>query len=349
MATACSVTLGVDTHKDLHVAVTLDQVGRRLGVATFGTDDAHHARLWAWASDFGPIVQAGVEGTGSFGYRLAQFLTGSGVQVFEVNRPNRVTRRRRGKSDPVDAEAAARAVLAGDATATPKDRSGPAGQLRALLVARRSAVKARTQAEQQLRSLILELDDDQRARVDRRRIVELTTACAALAGTDGTSLALRALARRWQHLDQEVRDNDQDVTIIVRRVVPGLLARPGIGPVCAAQLLVTAGDNPDRLRSQGAFAALCGASPVEHSSGKTQRHRLNRGGDRAANSALWVIANNRLMHDPQTRAYAARRTAAGASRKEILRLLKRYVARQVFAEIRHALSPPAALPDRSLT
>jgi transposase len=344
MATACSVTLGVDTHKDLHVAVTLDQVGRRLGVASFGTDDAHHPGLWAWASDFGPITQAGVEGTGSYGYRLAQFLTGSGVQVFEVNRPNRITRRRRGKSDPVDAEAAARAVLAGDATATPKNRSGPAGQLRALLVARRSAIKARTQTEQQLRSLILELDDDQRARIDRRRIVELTSACAALAGTDGTSIALGALARRWQHLDQEIRDNDQDVTTIVKRVVPGLLARPGIGPVCAAQLLVTAGDNPDRLHSQAAFAALCGVSPVEHSSGKTQRHRLNRGGDRAANSALWIIANNRLMHDPQTRAYAARRTATGASRKEILRLLKRYIARQVFAEIRQALSPPATFP-----
>jgi len=340
MTTACSVTLGVDTHKDLHVAVALDQVGRRLGVATFGTDDAHHPRLWAWASDFGPITQAGVEGTGSFGYRLAQFLTGSGVQVFEVNRPNRITRRRRGKSDPVDAEAAARAVLAGDATATPKNRSGPAGQLRALLVARRSATKARTQTEQQLRSLILELDDDQRAGVDRRRIVELTSACAALAGTDGTSLALAALARRWQHLDQEIRDNDQHITTIVRQVVPGLLAQPGIGPVCAAQLLATAGDNPDRLHSQAAFAALCGASPVEHSSGKTQRHRLNRGGDRAANSALWIIANNRLMHDPQTRAYAARRTTTGASRKEILRLLKRYIARQVFAEIRHTLSPP---------
>jgi transposase len=343
------VTLGVDTHKDLHVAVTLDQVGRRLGVASFGTDDAHHARLWAWASDFGPIIQAGVEGTGSFGYRLAQFLTGSGVRVFEVNRPNRVARRRRGKSDPVDAEAAARAVLAGDATATPKNRSGPAGQLRALLVARRSATKARTQTEQQLRSLILELDDDQRAGVDRRRIVELATACAALAGTDGTTLALRALARRWQHLDQEIRDNDQDVSAIIRRVVPGLLARPGIGPVCAAQLLVTAGDNADRLHSQAAFAALCGVSPVEHSSGRTQRHRRNRGGDRAANSALWVIANNRLMHDPQTRAYAARRTATGASRKEILRLLKRYIARQVFAEIRHALSAPDAPPDSSLT
>ena len=177
----------------------------------------------------------------------------------------------------------------------------------------------------------------------------MTSTCAALAGSDGTSMALRALARRWQHLDQELRVNDQDVTTIVRRVVPGLLARPGIGPVCAAQLLVTAGDNPDRLHSQAAFAALCGVSPVEHSSGKTQRHRLNRGGDRAANSALWIIANNRLMHDPQTRAYAARRTATGASRKEILRLLKRYIARQVFAEIRHALSPPDTLPDSSLT
>jgi transposase len=214
-------------------------------------------------------------------------------------------------------------------------------------VARRSAIKARTQTEQQLRSLILELPDPQRVQVDRRRIVELTDACAALAGTDGTSIALAALARRWRHLDAEVGDNDQHLHLIVRQVIPGLLARPGIGPVCAAQLLVTAGDNPERLHSEAAFAALCGVSPVEHSSGKTQRHRLNRGGDRAANSALWIIANNRLIHDPQTRAYAARRTATGASHKEILRLLKRYIVRQVFAEIRHALSLPDALPDSS--
>jgi transposase len=226
MATAASVTLGVDTHKDLHVAVTLDQVGRRLGVATFPTDDAHHSRLWDWANGFGPLTLAGVEGTGSFGYRLAQFLTGSGVTVFEVNRPNRVARRRRGKSDPVDAEAAARAVLAGDATATPKRRSGPAGQLRALLVARRSAIKARTQTEQQLRSLILELPDPQRAQVDRRRIADLTAACAALPGADGTSIALRAVACRWQHLEDEVADNNRHVQLIVRQVAPGLLARP---------------------------------------------------------------------------------------------------------------------------
>ena len=336
------VTLGVDTHKDTHVAVALDQLGRRLGIASFPTSDAHHQRLWDWATEFGVIEQAGVEGTGSFGYRLAQYLTGRGIAVFEVNRPNRTARRRRGKSDPVDAENAARAVLAGDATATPKSRTGPAGQLRALLVARRSALKSRTQAELQLRSLILELDDTTRAQLDHRRVADLAAACAALTGTDGTNLALAALARRWQHLHTEVRENDVHIERLVRQTAPALLKRPGIGPVCAAQLLATAGDNPDRLTGEAAFAALCGVSPVEHSSGKTQRHRLNRGGDRIANSALWTIANNRLIHDPRTREYAARRTASGSSRKEILRLLKRYIARQVFTEIRRALTPPDA-------
>jgi transposase len=345
--TSTVVTLGVDTHKDLHVAVALDQLGRRLGMTSVPTDDAHHQVLWDWVSGFGALGQAGVEGTGSFGYRLAQYLIGRGVTVFEVNRPNRTARRRRGKSDPVDAENAARAVLAGDATATPKTRTGPAGQLRALLVARRSAIKSRTQAELQLRSLILELDDDTRARVDRKRVEDLTTACAALTGTDGTSLALAALARRWRHLHAEVRDNDTHIERIIRQTAPGLLARPGIGPVCAAQLLATAGDNPDRLAGEAAFAALCGVSPVEHSSGKTQRHRLNRGGDRAANSALWTIATNRLIHDPQTRDYAARRTATGSSRKEIIRLLKRYIVRQVFTEIRNALTAPRSLPRES--
>jgi transposase len=340
MSTATVVTLGVDTHKDLHVAAALDQLGRRLGVASFPTDDVHHQALWDWANGFGQLTRAGVEGTGSFGYRLAQYLTGRSVTVFEVNRPNRTARRRRGKSDPVDAENAARAVLSGDATATPKARTGPAGQLRALLVARRSAVKSRTQAELQLRCLILELDDATRAGVDHRRIERLAAACAALPDADGTSLALAALACRWQYLDAEVHDNDTHIDTLVRKTAPALLKRPGIGPVCAAQLLATAGDNPDRLESEAAFAALCGASPVEHSSGKTEHHRLNRGGDRAANSALWTIANNRLIHDQRTRAYAERRTATGSSRKEILRLLKRYIAREVFPEIRRALTPP---------
>jgi transposase len=269
------ITLGADTHKDVHVTVALDQLGRRVGVASFPTDDAHHQALWDWANAFGQLTRAGVEGTGSYGYRLAQYLAGRGVTVFEVNRPNRVARRRRGKSDPVDAESAARAVLSGDATATPKARTGPAGQLRALLVARRSAVKSRTQAELQLRSLILELNDHTRADLDRRRVAELTTACAALTDADGTSLALGALARRWQFLDAEVRENEAQVEALVKKTAPNLLGRPGIGPICAAQLLATAGDNPDRVTSEAAFAALCGVSPVEHSSGKTERHRLN--------------------------------------------------------------------------
>jgi transposase len=344
LLTSTVVTLGVDTHKDVHVAVALDQLGRRLGIASFPTDDTHHQLLWDWAGGFGSLAQAGVEGTGSYGYRLAQYLTGRGVAVLEVNRPNRTARRRRGKSDPVDAENAARAVLSGDATATPKARTGPAGQLRALLVARRSAIKSRVQSELQLRSLVLELDDQTRARLDHRRAVDLTAACAELTGADGTSLALAALARRWRHLDAEVRTSDVHIDTLVRQTAPGLLARPGIGPVCAAQLLATAGDNPDRLASEAAFAALCGVSPVEHSSGKTQRHRLNRGGDRAANSALWTVATNRLIHDPRTHTYAERRTAAGSSRKEILRLLKRYIAREVFTEIRCALTPPGSTP-----
>ena len=159
-------------------------------------------------------------------------------------------------------------------------------------MARRRAIKSRTQAELQLRSLILELNDDIRARIDRKRIEDLTAACAGLTGTDGTSLALASLARRWQYLDAEVRDNDTHIDKLVKQTAPDLLKRPGIGPVCAAQLLATAGDNPDRLASEAAFAALCGVSPVAHSSGKTQRHRLNRGGDRTANSALWTIVNN---------------------------------------------------------
>lgn len=349
MAGASVITLGVDTHKDLHVAVTLDPLGRRLGIASFPTDDAHHDDLWQWVAGFGQLTQAGVERTGSYGYRLAQFLTGCGITVFEVNRPDRAARRRRGKSDPVDAENAARAVLSGDATATPKTRTGPAGQLRALMVARRSATKSRTQAELQLRCLILELDDDQRARLDRRRTDHLAAACAALTGADGISLALASLARRWQFLDTEVRANTTEVEAIVRQTAPRLLDQPGIGPITAAQLLATAGDNPDRLGSEAAFAALCGVSPVEHSSGKTRRHRLNLGGDRAANSALWTIANNRLMHDPRTREYAARRTALGSSRKEILRLLKRYIARQVFTEIRRSLTPPEINRTKNLT
>jgi len=335
------LVLGVDTHKDVHVAVLLDQLGRHLATASFGTTDAANRDLMAWTLRHGQVTTAGVEGTGSYGYRLAQHLADQGISVVEVNRPDRARRRRKGKNDPVDAEAAARAVLAGDAHAVPKDRNGAVGQLRALMVARRSAIKARTQATNQLRALLVDGDDELRRRLQPLRKAHLAHACTQLAPAVGLQLALASLGRRWLALNDEITSLDAAITKALRRTAPRLLERHSVGVQTAAQLLVTAGDNPDRLHSEAAFAAVCGASPVEASSGKTIRHRLNRGGDRAANSALWTIANNRLMHDPRSRAYAAKRTAMGNSRKEVLRCLKRAIARELYPLILDALTPTA--------
>jgi transposase len=178
MAHPPQLILGVDTHKDIHVAVLLDRLGRHLAAASFGTTDAANADLVAWTRGYGQVTTAGVEGTGSYGYRLARHLADQGVNVVEVNHPDRARRRRKGKNDPVDAEAAARAVLAGDARAVPKDRNGAVGQLRALVVARRSAIKARTQATNQLRALLVDGDDELRDRLRGLGKVHLARACA---------------------------------------------------------------------------------------------------------------------------------------------------------------------------
>jgi transposase len=340
MTHAPQLVLGIDTHKDVHVAVLLDRLGRWLAATSFGTTDAANRDLVTWTQRYGQVTTAGVEGTGSYGYRLAQHLMAQGISVVEVNRPDRARRRRQGKTDPVDAEAAARAVLAGDAQAVPKDRNGAAGQLRALVVARRSAIKARTQATNQLRALLVDGDDELRGRLRPLRKAHLAHACAQLVPATGLQLALASLGRRWLGLNEEITALDAAITTTVRRTAPKLLERHSVGVQTAAQLLITAGDNPDRLHSEAAFAAMCGASPVQASSGKTIWHRLNRGGDRAANSALWTIANNRLMHDPRSRAYAARRTAMGNSRKEILRCLKRALARELYPLILDALALP---------
>lgn len=340
MAHPPQLILGVDTHKDLHVAVLLDRLGRHLATASFGTTDAANRDLVAWTHRYGQVTTAGVEGTGSYGYRLAQHLSGHGIKVVEVNRPDRARRRRKGKNDPADAEAAARAVLAGDAQAVPKDRNGAVGELRALVVARRSAIKARTQATNQLRALLVDGDDDLRRRLRGLRKAHLARACTRLAPAAGLHLALGSLGRRWLALDQEITDLDAAIESVLKRTAPRLLERHSVGVQTAAQLLITAGDNPDRLHSEAAFAAMCGASPVQASSGRTIRHRLNRGGDRAANSALWTIANNRLMHDPRSRAYAAKRTALGNSRKEILRCVKRALVRELYPLILDALALP---------
>ena len=338
---AGGLVVGAGTHKDVHVAVVLDRLGRRLAVRGFPAADAGNTQLVRWLAGLGPVTDAGVEGTGSYGYRLSRLLADAGLRVWEINCPDRSRRRRKGKSDPVDAGNAARTVLAGEATAVPKDRRGFVGELR-LLLTRRSAVKARTQACNQIKAFLLDGDDALRARLHGLRKRRFGRACATLEPADGLRRALAVLGRRWLALDAEARELERQIAALIGAHAPGLLARHGAGAVTAAQLLITAGANPDRLRGDAALAALCGASPVEASPGKTSRHRLNRGGDRAASNALWVIAHVRTISDPRTRAFAAKRTATGNSRKEIMRMLQRYIARELYPLITDALSTAIA-------
>lgn len=343
------VTLGGDTHADVHVGVALDHLGRRLGTHTIPTTPARYAELVAWAGSFGTLERIGLEGTGSYGAGLARWLRERGFTVLEVERPNRQTRRRRGTSDPLDAEAAARAVLAGTATGRPKAGDGPVEMVRALQVARRSAVRARTQAANQLHALVVtapaRVCEQLRPLSLRRRVATIATfrpGASLATPTAATKLALRCVARRYQHLSAEMGALDAQLTRLLAHVAPALLAIKGVGTDTAAVLLAAAGDNPERLRSEAAFAHLCGVAPIPASSGKTTRHRLNRGGNRDANRALHLLAVRRLAWDPRTRAYAARRTAQGKTKPEILRCLKRSLARELYPL---PTSPPSAAPE----
>lgn len=331
---------GVDTHKDTHTAAALDVLGRSLGLATFPATTSGYESLLVWLRSFGVLERVGVEGTGSYGSGLTRYLRSHRVDVMEVNRPNRQTRRRNGKSDPVDAEAAARATLAGEAIGLPKSQDGAVEVIRILRLQRKSAIQARTQAANQLHALVSTAPEPLRtelrdlslpallARVRKGRAPKPVDAQSA------TQRVLRGLAARWHSLDGEVTELDGMLEALVKQTAPELLALRGVGVDVAGTLMVTAGDNPERLSDEASFAAMCGVSPVDASSGRQHRHRLNRGGNRDANRALWVIALVRLRCDPRTRAYAERRTAQGLSKPEILRCLKRYIAREVFKILR---------------
>ena len=341
------VTGGVDTHAEVHVAAVVDTTGRPLATASFPTNQDGLRQMWKWFVAHGHLERVGVEGTGSYGVGLSRFLSAQGVVVIEVNRPNRQARRRHGKNDTVDAIAAARAALNGDATSTPKSADGPIESIRALRVARRSAMKARTQAANQITALVINAPGALRDRLNQMDTPRRVETCARFRPgvlTDpgeATKAALRSLARRHLDLSAEIAALDEALLDLYAQANPALLGARGVGPEVAATLLVTAGDNPHRLRSEAAFAALCGASPIEASSGKTIRHRLNRGGDRAANNALWRIVMVRLMSCDRTRAYAARRRAEGLTTAEIIRCLKRYIAREIY----QLLTNPPAVPN----
>jgi transposase len=351
-ASADGVVLGVDTHLDVHVAVAVDQLGRRLGELRVPTTARGYERLLGWAEGFGPVGCAGIEGTSSYGAGLVRHLKAAGVSVVEVERPKRRHLRRKGKSDPIDAEAAARAVLAGEALGEPKSGDGKVEMIRTLRSARQSAVKSRSQAANQLKALLVTAPEVLRHRLRELPTKELVASCARFRlGNDpddvetATEFALRSVARRHEALSEEITELDVQLDRLVAEVAPKLISLPAIGTHHAATLLVVAGDNPQRLRSEASFASLCGVSPIEASSGKVVRHRLNRGGNRDANRALHMICVVRMGSDHRTRKYLARRTAEGKNKWEIMRCLKRYIAREVY----HVLVPPTTLPSRRMT
>ncbi len=341
------VTVGVDTHADVHVAAAFTRtLGRPLGHLEIPTTPSGYRALVAWAKPMGTTVIFGVEGTGSYGVGLTRFLRGLGYTVIEVNRPNRRTRHMRGKSDPIDAEAAARAVISGEATGIAKDDQDHVGMMGTLRVARRSAVKMRAQTINQMLALVVTAPADLREGLRQLTNTELVATAAGFrpgpvaTASAATKMALRGLANRHKQLNVELQLLDVELARLTETVAPALCQLKGVGPDVAGALLVAAGDNPERLRSEAAFASLCGVAPLPASSGKTTgRHRLSRSGDRVANNALWRIVMVRLACHEPTKAYMTRRTNEGMSKKEIIRCLKRYVAREVYGCLsRHELA-----------
>jgi len=331
------VVIGVDTHKHIHVAAVLDTIGGIIATVTIPTDHGGYRQLLTWAGSFGRIIAFGIEGTGSYGAGLTSFLRRHGHKVIEVCRPDRRMRRLNGKSDTLDAENAARAVLAGLATATPKTADGTVEMIRQLKVAHDTAVKDRTGAMITLKAMLVHADDQMRADTARKTQRALARFCAALRPReldtvdDALKHTLRSIARRWLALDGEARDLEAMIGGLVARQAPQLLDAFGIGVDTAAEILIVAGDNPQRITSEAAFAKLAGISPLPAGSGMTSgRHRINHGGHRQLNAAIYRTVIVRMRFHEPTIAYVARRTAEGKSKRDIIRCLKRYVIREAY-------------------
>jgi len=332
------ITGGVDTHLDTHVAAALDPLGRLVGTEHFEANTAGYKALVSWLEDFGQVTKIGVEGTGSYGVGLARFLRRRGIEVVEVNRPNRQSRRHQGKSDPLDAVEAARAAISGRATGAGKTKDGPVEAIRVLVVAKRSARQARVKAITQMRHLGYTAPEQLHCRLRGLSVPGLVAEGAKLRPgrsadplTAATKASLSSLAHRIQALDEETAQLDERIESLLVATAPELLGLFGVGPDTAAALLVAAGDNPERLHSEAAWAHLCGVSPIPADSGKTTGHlRHHQGGDRQANSALWRIVMVRIAHDPETTHYFERRVKEGRTKRDVIRILKRYVAREVY-------------------
>ena len=339
-----TVVGGVDTHKELHVAAIVDQHNRVLGSEYFPTTRHGYKTMLKWMRAFGQLQRVGVECTGSYGAGLLRYLQRAEVEVLEVTAPDKTDRRKRGKDDTMDAENAAHAAFANIRTVTPKSRDGMVESLRVLIVCRKSAVAARRISLQMIQMNIVSAPDELREVLRKMTRMQLIRTLAAWRPdvtdyrnvTSAYRIAFKSLARRYLELHDEIADLDVMIASIVDELAPELIAKNSIGYQSASQLLITAGDNPSRLKSEASFAALCGASPIPASSGQTNRHRLNRGGDRAANSALHIIAIGRLRTEQRTRDYMEKRQADGLSKLEAIRCLKRYIAREVYFILRNS-------------
>lgn len=334
-----TVAIGVDTHKDVHVAVALDGFGAQLDSREVETTEAGYGSLLSWALELG-LPAFAVEGAGSYGAGLVRFLERAGVAVWECERPRR--QERRGKSDLIDAALAARRLLAGEGLCVPRG-GGQREELRLLLLERRSAVRARTAALNQLSALLVTAPERVRERLGALSGERLARSAARLrSGPDVRTGVLRRLGHRVERLSQEVAEVERRLAALLAELAPDLLTEPGVGPVCGAQLLVSSGD-PRRMASEASFAALAGTSPIDASSGQQRRHRLNRGGDRQLNWALHVIALARIHHHPQTAAYYQRLLARGRTAREARRCVKRALARHFYRRLREipalALTP----------
>ncbi len=340
------VIAGVDCHSEFHHAVALDERGHKLDELCFEATGTGCLQAVGWLQGLGVVEAVGVESSGSYGAELSRVLIRAGIRVVEVNRPHPHTRHRRGKSDGIDAEAAARKVLAGDTKVVPKDITGVVEAIRQLKVARDGALKARGAALVQLRDLIITAPSELREALSGRKTLRgRATLCRRLRPDrtrtgepqEAAKIALRSLAKRIAALDEEIAELDAQLEPLVRTAAPRTVTLFGVGVGHTTQMLVTAGENIRRIRNDAAFAHLCGVDPIPASSGKTVRHRLNPGGDRDANSTLHMIAVVRLRYCARTRAYAARRLEEGLSKREVIRCLKRYIARQIYKALREDL------------
>ncbi len=349
MTSTRPVVAGADTHSQTHHVAVLDAAtGSLLADRQFPATTAGYRAILTFIATFGHLTRFGVEGTNSYGAGLSRFLHEAGHDVREVIRPNRAERRLRGKSDPLDAVTAARVALSEDDLPTPKSSDGPVESIRVLTMVRDSAIKARANVLRQIGMILVSAPATQRESLQGLREKALlrtlrrSRPADPLTGVEpATATALRRLARRHEHLTEEIDETTEQLRALVAHVNPGLLAAPGVGVVTAAQLLITGGDNPHRITSKAAFAAISGVSPIPASSGKINRHRLNRGGDRRANNAIHTIALVRMAMDPRTKAYIAKKTAEGKTKREAIRCLKRHIANEVFT----LLTNPPTVPD----